>query len=282
MNTVHLSLCCPDTEKSCFACCPPIRPADYEHIDYRNIIKRTLLENTKQFDNTSNNINPITGFSCWALGYLDSEFKQIGCLLHPAKNKGKDLRYRIDYGEKCRRETCPEEKLFSELELNDQYFWLHLADGLDSFSYSSHKINPLFSILGWGKKILQLIAVEEQGKIIDRASFFSKYCFLSTNLPSRGVAYLINQLAISDKTDFLKTDSFKVEFENFAVNISKILNTEYGSIHGGSHVHLLDIEAAFSDFLRISAGISKIQIEDAARIRDRVDKELYLLKEKLP
>jgi hypothetical protein len=279
MNTIqHSSLCSPDNEKSCFACCPPIRPADYEHIEFRNIIRRVLLENTEQFKNRSSRTDPITGYSCWALGYTDKEFKRIGCLLHPAQNREKDLRYRTGYGDKCRRETCPEEKLFSRMELMDQAFWLHLADGLDSFSYSSRKINPLFNIIGWGKTILKLISTVEQGRVIHRNSFFSEYCLLSTKLPSRGVAYLINQLDITDRIDCFKTASFKTVFEEFAINLSKRLNAEYGSSNDGEYLHMLGIEPEFSDFLRISAGIRKIRAENTDRLKGLVDEAIESFK----
>ena len=94
------TLCVPDAQRSCFACCPPIRPAGYEHIQYRNMVMRMLRENTKGFAAGGGGRSPITGFSCWALGYLDENFRQVGCLLHPAMNNGKDLRYRVGFGEK--------------------------------------------------------------------------------------------------------------------------------------------------------------------------------------
>lgn len=92
------TLCVPDARRSCFACCPPIRPAGYEHIQYRNMVMRMLRENTRDFAAGGGGL--ITGFSCWALGYLDEDFRQVGCLLHPARNHGQDLRYRVGYEEK--------------------------------------------------------------------------------------------------------------------------------------------------------------------------------------
>jgi len=85
---MSVTLCAPDREKSCFACCPPIRPAGYEHILYEAIVKRMLRENTKAFARGETGPAPITGFSCWALGYLDPEYRRVGCLLHPLQNAG--------------------------------------------------------------------------------------------------------------------------------------------------------------------------------------------------
>ena len=112
------SLCLPDKEKSCFACCPPIRPAGYEHVQYKNIVKKILIENTLSFQLQKKS---ITGFSCWALGYIDKNFKQVGCLLHP-EYIGTDLRHLTGYGEKCKRETCLEAKIFLNLEYNTKIF----------------------------------------------------------------------------------------------------------------------------------------------------------------
>ncbi|MFH0844586.1 MAG: hypothetical protein V1930_03855 [Pseudomonadota bacterium] len=122
MTDPYPTLCFPDHEKSCFACCPPIRPAGYEHIQYRDILKRFLREDTESFKKRNDAIGPITGLSCWALGHMYNSFKQVGCMLHPAQNDGVDLRYRVDYGEKCSRETCREEKIFSKLDKNDRVF----------------------------------------------------------------------------------------------------------------------------------------------------------------
>ena len=121
------TLCFPDNRKSCFACCPPIRPPNYEHIQYKNLIQRMLRENTRAFSTRGEKVLPITGFSCWALGYLDKECRLVGCLLHPSRNRGKDLRFRVDYGGKCGRESCPESKVFLELGLDERELWLCLA-----------------------------------------------------------------------------------------------------------------------------------------------------------
>jgi hypothetical protein len=177
MGSSTTTLCFPDHQKSCFACCPPIRQAGYEHIEHRNIIERMLRDNTRLFKNPGGKFVPITGFSCWALGYLDSKYRLIGCMLHPIQNNGIDLRYRTGYGEKCRRETCPEEKVFSLLDEEEQKFWLRLAEGLDSFSYSSRKSNPLFNMLGWGSDLLRIIARKENGKRYTKETFFKSYRF---------------------------------------------------------------------------------------------------------
>ena len=77
MAKTESSLCCPDDQKTCFACCPPIRPAAYEHIEFKNMIKRVLRENTASIDRQGRTVIPIRGYSCWALGYLDRGHKLV-------------------------------------------------------------------------------------------------------------------------------------------------------------------------------------------------------------
>ncbi len=65
------SLCAPDPWRSCFGCCPPIRPAHYDPLDWVSSLKREFRENRELFSMNRRFGRPIIGFSCWALGYLD-------------------------------------------------------------------------------------------------------------------------------------------------------------------------------------------------------------------
>src|SRR4030042_784895 len=191
MTEVPATLCAPDEEKSCFACCPPIRPPGYEHLQYTNEIKRVLRENTASLRRKERSLSPITGFSCWALAYLDGGFKRIGCLLYPSQNDGEDLRYRVDFGDKCARESCVEARTFTHLSPEAKGFWLRLSERLDSFSYSSRTLNPLFHILGWGDVLLILVAMAEKGRTPDGDSILKTYPFFETTLSPRANAYLV-------------------------------------------------------------------------------------------
>jgi len=282
MKTTGVTLCFPDTEKSCFACCPPIRPAGYEHIQHKDILRRILRENNEGFKKDTEGISPITGFSCWALGYIDENHRLVGCLLHPAQNRGVDLRFRIDYGEKCQREICPEAKTFSRLGSNEKKFWLHLADGLDSFSYSSRKFNPLFKIMDWGGDLLSQIASVADYRVFTRESFFQSYPFFFTiNRPKANV-YLVKWLLSREDIQILKSKTFTSEFEKFSVRILKRLSGVVPRASEGFHAHLLDFERDFLDFLRLSARIIKIKMEDAVVLKKMVDDELEKFRQSIP
>jgi hypothetical protein len=265
------TLCFPDAEKTCFACCPPIRPAGYEHIEYENIVKRILRENTQTFTKKGSGVIPITGFSCWALGYLDENCRRVGCLLHPAQHNNMDLRYRVDYGEKCRRETCPEATVFLQLGIPERNFWLLLTDGLDSFSYSSRKRNPLFNMLGWGAETLQRIVRHEGGKAFTKQSFYETYPFFSADLYPRANAYLIRELIRKGHISLLKMAPFPVHFKAFSSQLSNRLKETIQLGPNSPPTHGLKLDPLFLDFLRLSVGLARVDDKRSLELKEIVD-----------
>ena len=271
-STVMPTLCFPDAEKTCFACCPPIRPAGYEHGDYESIVKRILRENTRSFAEKGTGVIPITGFSCWALGYLDEDCRQVGCLLHPARNDGADLRYRVDYGEKCRRETCPEAKVFLQLDIPERRFWLRPAEGLNSFSYSSKKSNPLFSMLGWGAETLKRIVCREGGKVFTGRSFYEAYPFFATELNPRANAYLTRALIRRGHLDLLKKAPFPDHFKVFSNQLSDRLKKTVRIHPHAPPTHRLKLDPLLLDFLRLRVGLTRIDEKSALEMKEIVDR----------
>ena len=221
---------------------------------------------------------PITGFSCWALGYLEKDYRLVGCMLHPAQNRGIDLRYRIDYGDKCRREVCQEAKTFSDLDADQKGFWVQMANGLDSFAYSSRKMNPLFKMMGWGTYLLGLIASKEKYGRFTSDTFFQAYPFFTTKISPKANVYLVNRLVSEEKTHLLKNDSFRQEFEGFRLHLLEHINYKSHEPVDCPHVHLLDLDQDFLVFLRLSVGILKINKKDALALKEMVDEELRRFK----
>jgi hypothetical protein len=278
------TLCSPDSDKACFACCPPIRPAHYEHIHYRKTMERFLRENRSRFSGRTKghlkeagfkkDIVPITGYSCWALGFIDADYKKVGCLLHPAQNGGNDLRYRIDYGDKCRRETCQEEKVFASLEIPARVFWLQLANGLDSFTYSSRTMNPLFKMMGWGKPLLQRIVTEEEDKAFTWETFLQAYPFFKTTLRPKAHAYLVNALVRERGLSIIKTEAFSFQLEIFIPRFLKRLQQEMETGNNQPFVHQLNLDSAFLDFLRLAGHVTRQGKESVLHLKRIVDDEL--------
>jgi hypothetical protein len=246
------------------------------------MVKRMLRENTAAFDPQNDRIVPITGFSCWALGYLDEAYQRVGCLLHPIRHGGLDLRYRVDYGNKCARETCPEAKVFNGLTIREREFWLGLTDGFDSFDYSSRKANPLFNLMGWGGRLLSLIAAQENPGRFTREYFLETYPFFNTNAPPRANAYLVNRLVHGDNVHLLRSRRFEDAFERFSLTLPSLLTGERPNEQKGFPVHRLDLNRDFLDFLRQSLGISKTSLEQAVRLKEKVDEQCERFGRRLP
>jgi len=265
------TLCAPDQNKSCFACCPPIRPPRYEHLQYASEIKRILRENTASLRRNDRSLSPITGFSCWALGYLDDGFKRIGCLLHPSQHNGEDLRFRVDYGDKCSRESCVEAAIFAQLSPEAKCFWLRLTEGLDSFSYSSRSLNPLFHILGWGAPVLNFVAKAEKEEESAGNSILDTYSFFKTTLFPRANAYLLRLLLDSANPELLTNEGFRGQFEEMSRRLSRELPLKALGSSSAPYVHLLPLDSDFLDFLRLGCRISRLDQEEAASLKEVVD-----------
>jgi hypothetical protein len=311
LTGAEITLCFPDGEKSCFGCCPPIRPSGYDHLDYRSIISRMLLDNTKAYNPYRPDIRPITGFSCWAMGYLDKRYRTVGCLLHPCRNGGIDLRHRVDFAEKCRRETCEEAKVFARLSCPTRSALLGLAKGMDSFTYSSRKANPIFGILMWGAPLLEAVANEpgdgeinlsvrlpdmrreavgsesEKGSDDTPAvsypgknrtafeswvGFTQAYPFFASSISPRTHAYIVTSIVQRLGTGFLKkTDACKVVEELSAEAHSMTRKASAEESGNQTWTHLLDLPGSFLDYLRLGAGMAKISLERAVELKDMLD-----------
>jgi hypothetical protein len=267
------SLCAPDQDKTCFACCPPIRPAGYDHVDHRLEVARMLRENTASYRKRGDEVSPIRGYSCWALGYLDKGYRLIGCLLHPARNGGLDLRHRVDFGDKCRRETCPEAKIFNTLTPYAKRTWLCLARGLDAFTYSSPRHNPLFKMMGWGREVLEWVA--RYGPWLSHDHFFERYPFFRTTLNPFGHAYLLSRILLADKEGgFTPSESFRSCFERLSGDLVRTLGDMPGCHGQIVYAHRLPLDRAFLDFLRLTCGIKRVSQSAAICMKAMVDRKI--------
>ncbi len=276
----QITLCCPNHEKSCFACCPPIRPHSYEHIQYRNIIKRILRENTRQFVYEPENAKPITGFSCWALGYLDETYRTVGCLLHPARHGGVDLRYKTGYGDKCRREQCPESKVFSALAPEPRLFYLGLTTGLDSFEYSSRKHNPLFALLGWGADILETLYHHVSSSNGDPTVLEVQYPVLLNTPNSRAWTYPLRCTIEQCGPGAIRGSKFAIVFNRVCKDIS-VMCSNMGFADGNTFTHRLDMDKDFLNLIRLGVGIRKINSDAASLLKEKIDQRIDLFIKKL-
>lgn len=146
-------LCSPGLGLSCFACCPPIRPAGYDHYPHRRELRREFSLHRQHFIAGRLPQRPLVGFTCPGLGFLDPQGRQVGCLLHPSRNQGRDLRELTGYRDKCARESCPETRAFRLLSAAERASLLEPCRGMDPFQFSSRSQNPLMRLLALGPEV---------------------------------------------------------------------------------------------------------------------------------
>ncbi|MCK5681261.1 hypothetical protein KAI46_10680 [bacterium] len=196
------SLCFPDNNKSCFYCCPPIRNPEADPLDNIEGRCRELRLNRKKLPENIALAEEISGEICWGLGFLDDAEQQAGCLLHPLRHGGDDLRHLTGYQFKCANALCREAMIFAELNQNEQQFCLSLCQEMDSFTYSSRS-NPLMRLLAWETEMVKLI-ISDSNK--DSSTFSARYGFLWQQLDFRLDGYLALEIAERGGVNFLRNN----------------------------------------------------------------------------
>jgi hypothetical protein len=145
MDDPFVHLCQPDARKSCGACCGLYNYADSTKASLTN----RLRARTARFHAMVHSREDLSAFSaqtclaedqakrydviycCEYLGFLDSQENCVGCLLHPLRHEGADLRDVSFYGrELCDGHFCPsyhyisrQEKLALIAIFDDWYLW---------------------------------------------------------------------------------------------------------------------------------------------------------------
>ena len=273
-----LSLCAPDATRHCFACCPPIRPAGYDPLDWVGSLKREFRQHRETLLQNVPSRKPITGFSCWALGYLDPSGSLIGCLLHPTRHGGHDLRDLTGYGQKCARELCLQARYFSQLRAQTQHFWLDLTAGLNSFFYSSTRANPLFHLLLWGPEILEKLSDWARSEELTVTEILYEYPFLTREVfAPRAYRFLI-ELVLRRVRGPTFWDNDKIETET--LRIHEKLRGEVARMADNLHrfplvyPHQGELGASFSDYLRLLHGIRRANPEFLRQLRQKADDTL--------
>jgi hypothetical protein len=263
----YSSLCCPDDEKSCFRCCPPIRPPHYDHLDYKTFLARELAENTRAFKHCRPTKKNITGFTCWGLGFLDSRFSKIGCLLHPARNHQNDLRDLTGYGDKCRRELCHEARQFQKLSPELATRLLILAKDLDSFAFSSPQKNPLFKLLHWSPRIIR--NVFQKTPDLDREAYISQWSFLTEDLNAGRDEWLITLFMESLALEHMGADRFLQEYKRFLLKLERKLGPVImPPLENRPYIHQLDLTTAEKGFLKSCLGWNRLELGRAQELLD--------------
>jgi hypothetical protein len=271
-----LTLCAPSGELICFGCCPPIRPARYDPLDFVSSLRREFRDNRARFLREGPRRRPIVGYSCWALGYLDPSGRRIGCLLHPLQHQGQDLRSAIGYGDKCERETCLAARVFAQLPAADQQFWLDLTRGLDAFYYSSRRANPLFHLLLWGPAVLGRLRQEAHHAGWSVTELVWRQPFLLDPAWSpRGLRYLLRLVQAAQQTSLRADGNARAgACRRLRERIRALPETaSAGTLNDrpASYLHQLPLEEDFRDFLRVGLGWQRATWSRARALQESIE-----------
>jgi hypothetical protein len=120
MRNYPLHLCQPDNTKSCGACCGLYNVEDHSRETLISLLeKRTELffssgekPDVDRYGREIKAFPPLpklseTIYNCEFLGFVDRDYRRVGCLLHPVFNHGVDLRTCSFYGAiLCRDHFC--------------------------------------------------------------------------------------------------------------------------------------------------------------------------------
>jgi hypothetical protein len=274
-ETATVALCSPSADLTCFGCCPPIRPQHYDCLKYVGSLRREFAENRRLFLEHAPAHRPIVGYFCWALGFLDARGHQVGCLLHPNRNGGRDLRSLIDYGDKCQRESCLPARVFSLLPPRGQHFWLPLARGLSPFYFSSPRSNPLFHLLLWGTEILEPLRLQavEMGWTVTELLYH--HSFLTDSAwPPQAHRYLfrvIMQIMGAPEWSDARLDDPAGKLLRRIHSLPHARPPSKIASPSNSFTHQLRMDNDFLDFLRLGLGWRKASLEEASSLKVKVE-----------
>ncbi len=267
------SLCFPDTEKSCFYCCPPIRDPEADPLNNIEERRAALRANCKNLRANIARAQEISGESCWGLGFLDNDEKQAGCLLHPLRHDGVDLRHLTGYQFKCANALCREALVFAELNPDEQKFCLNLCRDMNSFTYSSRS-NPLMQLLSWDTGIVQFVIGDSHR---NETPFIERYSFLWQQLDFRLDSYLTYEIFKRAGVDCLRD-----RLQHFII-LRKQLITELKDLQNDPALknftdttliptHKLDIPLSLSRLLKFGATLWELPAASRELILNRTGK----------
>jgi hypothetical protein len=128
--TSGIHLCQPDNAKSCGACCGLYNWENHSRAALQTLLNgRTALFVSAAIDGDVDGYRRRAGklapglklcetiYNCEFLGFVDGGRTRVGCMLHPACNRGADLRSRSFYGaELCANHYCIGYTCLSEIE----------------------------------------------------------------------------------------------------------------------------------------------------------------------
>lgn len=274
------TLCAPVSGVTCFHCCPPIRPPDHDPWVERERLRRILRKNTS---NLAKNLKagPIEGTSCWALGFLDRSEVKVGCLLHPARNGGRDLRDLTGYGEKCAREFCLQATVFARLTHDERKRCLASAPTTDSFLFSSSTRNPLMRLLAYDDTVVRGILERERDRNLTPDCLTGTYGALFGPVQPARDGFWISRLVANNVWRFLDPEGLQA-YLGFRQEMEDAFRREFGERRPEERrelpmVHEHPIPLSLSRWLKFGVNLWRADRNEMNRLEQMVEAEAQAL-----
>ena len=262
---VHL--CQPDARKSCGACCGLFNYQDHSRATLQSLLKkRTELfdlfgneDRTEEYRKRSNSIVASPKlfekiYNCEFLGFLDKEQKRVGCLLHPSRNEGEDLRNQSFYGaDLCAGHFCPSYTYLTVLEqkavvavLDDWYLYGLVVTDIDLvkefFRHAQTRLGDSIHLKKLEEDAVQnalhdFFALKENWLFISNENRLGKYYFSHSEYQIARIEYekkwkikpsRFDKILISLSSDFSSPDDVRKAEEMVEEKIEAFLTAYQG------------------------------------------------------
>lgn len=270
------TLCRPTSDLACFGCCPPIRPPGYDPLDHRAELIPDL-ERAAGDAAAGRTQGSIDGRSCWGLGFTNPDQRLVGCLLHPLRYQGRDLRRVTGYAEKCAREICPQSAAFTALSAGQRAAVVAVARRAgadrDSFLFSSPRANPVHTLLLWGADALETLwpVWADDGPLLNRLSVRLRPGDALTAHP-RARAWVFARAAGAMGPEALNNtaalSALEAATRELALRLRPVLASPLANL---PFVHRLGLEPLTADFIRLGLGLPRLEKERSADLTARME-----------
>lgn len=239
-----IQLCQPDRGKSCGACCGLYNWHDYSRATLTAMLRQRRelffsLGDPPDLDEYSRIAHGLISgpkllddiYNCEFLGFLDEDGKRVGCLLHPAVNRGLDLRDRSFYGPRlCAGHLCQSYVHLTEVEklavikgIHDWYLYGLVITDID---FVKDFVRHAQDILGDALRIAYLDDPKVRAALGDYFGLKENWSFSSAE-PRLGKYYFTHSEYRVARIEYRK--KWKIEpsrFDKILVSLSSEFETE--------------------------------------------------------
>jgi hypothetical protein len=264
-----IHLCQPDADKSCGACCGLYNYADstkesvVARLRRRTDLFRTIAvcpDGVREFSEMvvhsedQKKLYEVI-YCCEYVGFLDDGEKKVGCLLHPERSNGIDLRGASFYGKKlCEGHLCPSYHYLTKAEQ------LALINSTDDWYLYGLCVTDIDLVKSYFRLISEKVCEMPSPDIFKKGAFreiFLRFLSFKISWPFRSTAanrfgkyYFDGSEYMINRIDYEKLGCGKSRFDNIFISLS----SEFKNLKELREGEIL-IESNIDEFVRTYARV---------------------------